>query len=82
MKRFYGGNMRRFTVKCRPDKLEYMDVLSETENGYNIRLTSIVDGDERVREEFMYSHLFEMCLTTGYISELPVEELSCSASAA
>jgi len=72
--------MRRYTVKCRPDKLEYMEVLSETEDGYNIRLTSIVDGDEKVREEFMYSHLFEICLATGYISEMPIEELSYSAA--
>jgi len=72
--------MKRYTVKCRADKLEYMDVLSETEDGYNIRLTSIGDGDERIREEFIYSHLFDMCLTTGYITEFAGEELSCSAA--
>jgi len=72
--------MKRYTVKCRPGKLEYMDVLSETEDGYNIRLTSIADGDERIREEFIYFNMFEMCLTTGYITELSGEELSCSAA--
>jgi len=72
--------MKRFNVKCRPDKREYMDILSETEDGYNIRLISIADGDERIREDFIFNHLFEMCLTTGFITELSGEELSCSAA--
>ena len=62
--------MKRYYIKSRPDRLEYLDILSETDEGYKIRLTKICDGDEKIREEFINRHLFDICVKTGYLSEL------------
>jgi len=72
--------MKRYCVKSRPGKQEYIDILSENDEGYNVRLIMIVDGDEKIREEFMQRSLFEMCLNTGYMFEMVEEELNCSAA--
>jgi len=71
--------MKRYCIKSRPGRSEYMDILSETDEGFRIRLTSICDGDERVREDFLNRHLFDICLKTGYLSE-PAVNYSFSAA--
>ena len=65
--------MKRYCIKSRPGRSEYMDILSETDEGYSIRLTKICDGDERIREDFIDRHLFDICVKTGYLSELAAE---------
>jgi len=72
-------SMKRYCIKTRPDKSEYLDILSETDEGYKIRLTKISDGDEKIREDFIDRHLFDICVKTGYLSELSVN-LSFSAA--
>ena len=72
--------MKRYNIKSQPEKTEYLEILTETDEGYNIRLTSIRDGNEKIREDFISHHLFELCLKTGYLSELAVEKLSFSAA--
>ncbi|MDR1929459.1 MAG: hypothetical protein LBQ44_02410 [Treponema sp.] len=62
--------MKRYCIKSRPDRSEYLDILSETDNGYKIRHTRLSDGDERISEEFIERHLFDICVKTGYLSEL------------
>jgi hypothetical protein len=61
--------MKRYCVKCRAGRVEYMDVIKELEDGYHIRLTRLSDGSKKITEETMPMHLFDMCLKTGYISE-------------
>jgi hypothetical protein len=63
-------SMKRYYIKSRPGKSEYLDILSETDEGYTIRLTRVCDGDEKIREDFINRHLFDICLKTGYLSEL------------
>ena len=65
--------MKRYCIKSRPGRSEYMDILLETDEGYKIRLTKISDGDERIREDFIGRHLFDICVKTGYLSELAAE---------
>jgi len=65
--------MKRYCIKSRPGRSEYMDILSETDEGYRIRLTRICDGYEKIREDFINHHLFDMCVKTGYLSELAAE---------
>jgi hypothetical protein len=67
------GSMKRYCVKGRSGRTEYFDILGEIEDGFLIRLTRVVDGDERIIEESMTRHLFNICLKTGYIREMPVE---------
>ncbi|MCL2602089.1 MAG: hypothetical protein FWD91_04670 [Treponema sp.] len=64
--------MKRYCVKCRTGKIEYFDILAETDEGYNIRLIKISDGSERINEEFMPRQLFDLCVKTGYIFEMEV----------
>ena len=62
--------MKRYCVRCRTGRIEYFDILSENHEGYIIRLTRFSDGDERIVEEFMSRHLFDICMRAGYIYEL------------
>jgi hypothetical protein len=62
--------MKRYCVKCRAGRIEYFDVLAENNDGYRVRLTRISDGSEKIIEEFMSRHLFDICYKTGYIFEM------------
>ena len=62
--------MKRYCVKCQTGRIEYFDIMSENDDGLLIRLTRLTDGDERIIEETMTRHLFDICVQTGYIYEL------------
>ena len=62
--------MKRYCIKCRSGRIEYFDIISESDDAYKIRLTRLSDGSERIIEESMPRTLFKMCLQTGYIFEL------------
>jgi hypothetical protein len=62
--------MKRYCIKSRTGRIEYFDIISENDNEYRIRLTRLSDGNERVIEEAMSRHLFNICMKTGYIYEL------------
>ena len=61
--------MKRYCVKCRTDRVEYIDVVKEVPDGYLIRLTRISDGIKKTTEDTMTKHLFKICLKTGFIHE-------------
>jgi hypothetical protein len=65
--------MRRYCIKCRSGRIEYFDILSETDNELMIRLYRISDGSEKIIEETMSRDLFNMCTKTGYIYELEMD---------
>ena len=62
--------MKRYCIKCRAGRLEYFDIISEDDNGFTIRLTRLSDGSEKIVEETISRHLFNICVKTGYIYEL------------
>ena len=62
--------MKRYCIKCRAGRIEFFDIISENNDGYRIRLTRLSDGNERIVEESMPRHLFNICVKTGYIFEL------------
>ena len=62
--------MKRYCIKCRTGRIEYFDIISDNGEELKIRLTQIYDGEEKIIEESMAHHLFEMCLKTGYIFEM------------
>jgi len=62
--------MKRYCIKCRAGKIEFFDILTETDDGFRIRLTRLIDGIEKINEESIPKHLFNMCVRTGYIYEL------------
>ncbi|GHV89201.1 hypothetical protein AGMMS50267_15610 [Spirochaetia bacterium] len=59
---------QRYYIKCEADRVEYLDILDETSEGYTVRVTRIKDGYEKNIEDFMSRELFELCLKTRYIS--------------
>ncbi|MDR2433596.1 MAG: hypothetical protein LBD47_03400 [Treponema sp.] len=66
--------MKRYCIKCRPGRIEYIEIIKEIEDGYLIRLTRLSDGNEKISEETMTRHLFNICLKTGYIYERAAAE--------
>ncbi|MDR0599992.1 MAG: hypothetical protein LBG84_07930 [Treponema sp.] len=70
--------MKRYSVKSRPGRSEYLDILTETEEGYRIRLVTQCDGDEKIREDFIDHHLFAICVKTGYLSEVAADSTGSS----
>jgi hypothetical protein len=65
--------MKRYCIKSRKGRIEYFDILSEVEDGYRVRLTKIYDGNEKVSEEYLSRHLFNLCVKTGYIYKIEQE---------
>jgi hypothetical protein len=68
--------VKRYYVKCRPGRIEFIDVIRENEDEFFIRLTRLSDGNEKIIEESMPRHLFNICLKTGYIYEAVNEAAS------
>jgi hypothetical protein len=62
--------MKRYCIKSREGRIEYFDIIGEVENGYKVRLTKVYDGNEKISEEYMPCHLFDICFKTGYIYEM------------
>ncbi|MDR1948709.1 MAG: hypothetical protein LBQ38_04895 [Spirochaetaceae bacterium] len=61
--------MKRYYIKCEHGRIEYVDILRETADGFMVRVTRIRDNYEKNIEEFLSAELFEICLKTGYIYE-------------
>lgn len=59
--------MKRYCIKCEPGRVEFLDVLRETDEGFFVRVIRVKDGYDKVIEEFMARNMFEMCVKTGYI---------------
>jgi len=62
--------MKRYCIKCRAGRIEYFDILSENDDGYVIRLVRLCEGNEKIIEDTISRHLFNICVKTGYIFEL------------
>jgi hypothetical protein len=73
--------VKRYFIKSRPSRAEYLDIINETDDGYKIRLTRLSDGDEKIREDFIDRHLFDICVKTGYLYELANAEVTAVAIA-
>lgn len=62
--------MKRYRIKGDPGHIAYMEVLSERDYGYEVRIVREHDGYETVTESFLEHHLFDLCVSTDYISEM------------
>ena len=61
--------MKRYYIKCEPDRVEFFDILKESDEGLHVRIVRIRDGWEKAVEELLPRPIFEMCMRTGHISE-------------
>ena len=66
--------MKRYSIKCQAGKIEFIDIIREIEDGYIIRLTRLKDGNEKISEETITRHLFNICLKTGCLHEVARKE--------
>ena len=62
--------MKRYCVRCREGKVEFLDIIAESNDEYRVRITKISDGNEKIIQETMTKDLFDMCVKTGYIFEM------------
>lgn len=67
-------NMKFYSIKTIPGEVSYFSILEQTDTGYHIRLCHDKNGYQKVCEDFLANDMFELCLRTGYISEMPAEE--------
>jgi len=68
--------VKRYCIKCRTGRVEYLDIISENDEGYKIRITRINDGDEKIIEDSMTRSLFDMCVQSGYIFQMEEKDAS------
>jgi len=71
--------MKRYCIKCRAGRIEFFDIIGENDEEFRIRITRLSDGNEKIVEESMPRHLFNICVKTGYIYEF--ESASAPAAA-
>lgn len=63
--------MKRYHVKSVPGVTTVMEVLSRHSEEYRVRLTRRHGDWDEVEESVMTAELFQLCLRTGYIQEIP-----------
>jgi len=62
--------MKNYYIRSGNGCADYLRVLSETKEGYMVRIYRDMDGYEKIIDDFMSLSLFESCLRTGYIAEM------------
>ncbi len=65
---------RQYKVKGVTGIHTYIELLSEGEVGFQIRLTSVTEHGVRESCEFMSHELLESCIRTGYLREIEPSE--------
>jgi hypothetical protein len=62
--------MKRYSIKCLPGNTEYIDILNETDDAYQVRFTRNSNGNIKTSEETITRHLFNICVQTGYLNPM------------
>jgi hypothetical protein len=62
--------MKQFAIRSNGTEPSVLELISETEGGFFVRIVHRHEEWEDVREEFLARDLFDTCLRTGYIAEL------------
>jgi len=63
-------DMKTFTIKSTDLSPSILELVTEIENGYVVRIVRSREDWEDISEEFMTRELFETCVRTGYLAEL------------
>jgi hypothetical protein len=63
-------DMKTFAIKSTDLSPSILELVTEIENGYVVRIVRTREDWEDVSEEFMTRELFETCVRTGYLAEL------------
>lgn len=62
--------MRTYTIRSTDRAPSMLELVSEIEDGYVVRIVRHREDWDDVSEEFMTHELFDTCVRTGYIHEL------------
>lgn len=62
--------MKFYLIKSTQGQHSYCSIINESEDGYTIKICRDIDGYTKTSEDFIEKSLFELCLRTGYISEV------------
>lgn len=62
--------MRTYAIRSADRSPSMLELVSEIEDGYVVRIVRHRDDWDDVSEEFMTHELFDTCVRTGYIHEL------------
>jgi hypothetical protein len=63
-------DMKTFAIKSTDLSPSILELVTEIENGYVVRIVRQREDWEDVSEEFMTRELFDTCVRTGYLAEL------------
>ena len=63
--------MKRYTIKSAEGCRATLEILSETTDGYRVRIVRAFDGYEEVEESVMTMELFDLCVRTQFIRPCP-----------
>lgn len=61
--------MEYYSLKGHGSSQDYMVIVSESDDGYVIRIVRDLDGYQDVKTDFMSRTLFDSCIRTGYITK-------------
>ncbi|MDX9957017.1 MAG: hypothetical protein RBT68_01125 [Spirochaetia bacterium] len=62
--------MKTFAIKSTDLSPSILELVTEIENGYVVRIVRRREDWEDISEEFMTRELFDTCVRTGYLAEL------------
>ncbi len=62
--------MKNFAIKSSPAQPAFLEVLKENPTGYFVKICRQNQDYTKESEEFISRQLFEVCLRTGYFTEL------------
>ena len=62
--------MKAYTIKGTPDRKEILEILRESKEGYQVKITRDRSGWLEERKEFMPKELFDTCIRTEYLKEV------------
>ncbi len=72
--------MIQYIVKGNSPVKTYLEIVSETNDGYDVRITSEYEDYSKTMDEYMSKELFESCLRTGYLIKIDVATALLSAA--
>lgn len=68
--------MARYRIKSVEGRNAHLDLIDETPDGFLVRITRYHDGYETNQTESMSKALFDTCVRTGYLVEVPSNDFA------
>ena len=72
--------MIQYVVKGTGRIKTYLEIVRETDSGYDVRITSEYEDCSKTMDEYMSKELFDSCLRTGYLTRVDVATALLSAA--